>query len=188
MSSAAVLLALVQLSLSPLSAQTALADLRAAAGRSAGDAPTLSTPATRSVAAGGADAGAEIERVLFASSASSEPSDPGVLRRACSWFFGVQKEPRFSAFRQAWTLEFMSHPDLREIDARYYRDPSHDARRYVADVLLSANFWRMLRARATSAELGAFAKAMMSSPDVRQSARLFREPLSAARAAAEVRP
>lgn len=105
------------------------------------------------------------------SASSSERS--GTIRAAVRAYYALKKDPRFSRSEAilAWKAEFLSHADLRAINARYQKD--RDALRFMVDMTRSANFRAMLKKHALEGDITAFIREMASRPQVAASAPHF---------------
>lgn len=103
----------------------------------------------------------------------SSPEKNRAIKAAVRAYYALKKDPRFSRSKaiQAWKQEFLSHPDLRAINARYQKD--RDALRFMVDMTRSANFRAMLKKYALDADITAFIRSMASQSQVAASAPHF---------------
>ncbi|MBI5244947.1 MAG: hypothetical protein HY922_14870 [Elusimicrobia bacterium] len=97
---------------------------------------------------------------------SAKQGEKTWLKKAEDLYYQMKKSRRFknSKALRNWKKEFLSHPDLAAIDARYQRD--RDAGRYIKEMVRSPSFRGMLGKYLVSPDMQAFIKELAMKPAV----------------------
>lgn len=113
------------------------------------------------------------EKLAAAAPSPAPPRSGSLLKKAEGVYYLLKNSPRFKDSRtlREWKREFLSHPDLAAIDARYRKDAN--ARRFIRDMVRSPDFKRMLARYAPRPDLQAFLKEMAGKEAVTAAASLF---------------
>ena len=102
----------------------------------------------------------------------AEQSGP-LVRATKRYFYGLKKSSRFANSKviRQWEREFLSHGDLRAVDAAYQND--RNAVRFVIGMARSPSFAKMLNKHLAQPDIQAFMMQMATSQTVIASAGIF---------------
>jgi len=97
----------------------------------------------------------------------------GLLSQAAGAFISLERSPRFrsSPVLRQWDRDFLSYPDLRAINNKYWKD--RDALSFVVSTLRSPNFGRLVKSHAQSQDVQRFVLALIQAPSVVASVRFL---------------
>lgn len=93
-------------------------------------------------------------------------SENPAVTKAKRFYYNLKNNPRFrnSKALRRWNREFLSHKDLRKINAKYQKD--RDAAAFVTAVLQSPNFMNLAAKYLFEPDIQAFAGQMMGAKEV----------------------